>query len=85
VEAFKKVLGNALTKVCNAHQSYWDLHIPVVIWAYLTTCKKLMGQTPFRLVYGVEAVIPMEYNMPSLHIAAVIGMMDHKALEERLA
>jgi len=44
----------------------------------------LTRQTPFRLVYGVEAVMPMEYIMPSLRIAGLIGMMVHEALEERL-
>ena len=43
-----------------------------------------MGQTPFRLVYGVEAVIPMECIVPSLWIAALTSMMDHRALGERL-
>jgi len=32
----------------------------------------------------VEVVMPMEYIIPSLHILALIGMMDHIALEERL-
>lgn len=48
-------------------------------------CKKLTGQTPFWLVYGVEAVMLMEYIIPSLRIIVLIGMMDHKALEETLA
>ena len=42
-------------------------------------------QTPFRLFYGVEAIRSMEYNMPSLCIVAPMGMIDHRALEERLA
>eukprot|EP00253_Pinus_taeda_P031517 PITA_31517 len=42
-------------------------------------------QTCFRLVYGVEVVMPMEYIVPSLGIAALRGMTDHRAVEERLA
>ena len=39
---------------------------------------------PFRLVYGIEIVMPMEYIVPSLRIASFTGMADCKAMEERL-
>eukprot|EP00253_Pinus_taeda_P036177 PITA_36177 len=39
----------------------------------------------FRLVYGKEAVMPMKYIVPSLWIAAITGMENCKAFEERLA
>ena len=48
---------------------YWDLKVNVVLWAYRTTCKKLTRHTPFNLVYGQEAIMPMEYILPSLRIA----------------
>ena len=44
-----------------------------------------MGQTPFRLVYGVEVVMPMEHIVPSLRIVTLTGMTDNKAVEERVA
>ena len=61
------------------------MKIPVVLWAYHTTCKWLIGQTPFKLVYGKEAVMPMEYIIPSLRIATTMDMDDVEALEEHIA
>ena len=77
-------MEHASTKVCNINRDDWDLRIPVVLWAYRTTCKKLTRQTHFKLAYGQEVVIPMEYIVPSLMIEILIDMADEETLSERL-
>ena len=59
--------------------------ILVVLWEYCMTCKKLTGQTTFHLVYGQEVVMPMEYIVPNLRIAAITEMPDADAVKERLS
>jgi transposase InsO family protein len=76
VKAFIKILETTLTNVCSVNKYNWDLRIPIVLWAYRTTCKTLTTQTPFKLVYGLEVVVPMEYLVPSLRITTFTGMDD---------
>ena len=38
----------------------WPDELPGVLWAYKTTMRTPTGETPFKLAYGSEAIIPAE-------------------------
>ena len=52
------------TKLDNA-KGAWPEELPHVLWAYRTTARTPTGETPFRLTYGTEAVIPVEVGVTS--------------------
>jgi hypothetical protein len=84
VKDFNKILETMLMNICSVNKYDWDLRVPTVLWGYRTTCKNMTMQTPFKLVYGLDVLVPMEYLVPSLRIAAFIGMDDTRTMQYRL-
>ena len=46
----------------------WPKELPSILWAYRTTARTPTGETPFRLTYGNEAVIPIEIRLTSYRV-----------------
>ncbi|XP_074313576.1 uncharacterized protein LOC141648758 [Silene latifolia] len=67
-EAFNKTLCNLLRKVVAKSKRDWHERIGEALWAYRTTYKTLTQATPYALVYGVEAVLPLELQIQSLRV-----------------
>ena len=44
----------------------WPKELPNVLWAYRTTARNPTGETPFRLTYGTEAMVPVEVGVTSI-------------------
>ena len=43
----------------------WHDELPSILWAYWTTARTPTGETPFRLTYGADAVIPTKVRLTS--------------------
>ncbi|XP_070022130.1 uncharacterized protein [Nicotiana sylvestris] len=65
-ESTNKVIINNLKKRLEESKCNWLEVLPGVLWAYRTTAKISTGETPFSLVYGVEALIPVEIGEPNM-------------------
>ncbi|KAI5347393.1 hypothetical protein L3X38_015272 [Prunus dulcis] len=68
-EAFNKVLCNILKKMVLGTKKDWHERLPEALWAYRTTVCAATGCTPYSLVYGSEAILPLEIQLPSLRVA----------------
>ena len=44
----------------------WPKELPNVLWAYRTTAKTPIGETPFKLTYSTEAVILIKVGITSI-------------------
>jgi hypothetical protein len=51
------------------------------LWAYQMSVKTATGFSPFQLVYGLEAVLPIECHILSLKLAVQL-LPDTSPLEE---
>ena len=47
----------------------WLEELPGVLWAYWTTAKISIGETPFKLAFSIEVVILVEVGLSSLRRA----------------
>ncbi|XP_028064358.1 uncharacterized protein LOC114267517 [Camellia sinensis] len=46
----------------------WPEKLPFALWGYKTSIRTSTGATSYSLVYGMEAVLPIEIEVPSLRI-----------------
>eukprot|EP00253_Pinus_taeda_P007115 PITA_07115 len=69
VEAINKVLFIMIQRIIGIHRSNWHNMLFSTLWAYRTLVKTSTRFTPFQLVYGLEAVLPIECEIPSLRMA----------------
>ena len=65
----QKLLKIIKTKLDDA-KGAWPEELPNVLWAYRTTARTPIGETPFRLTYETEAVILVEVGVTSTRRAA---------------
>ena len=41
----------------------WSEKLPFTLWAYRTSFRTSIGATPYSLVYGMEALVPVEIEI----------------------
>jgi hypothetical protein len=83
VEAVNKSLKSIMQRTINSAKSNWHLMLYSTLWAYRTSVKTPIDFSPFQLVYGLETVLLIEFQIPSLKLV-VHFLPDTSPLEEHL-
>ncbi|XP_072060323.1 uncharacterized protein [Arachis hypogaea] len=65
VESANKIILLGLKKRLDNKKGAWADELASVLWSYRTTEQSSTKETPFRLTYGLDAVIPVEVGEPS--------------------
>jgi hypothetical protein len=83
VEAVNKCLNTILQWTINSSKSNWNLMLYSTLCVCQTSVKTTSGFSPFQLVYGLEAIFPIEFQIPSLKLAVEL-LPDTTPLKECL-
>ena len=68
IEAINKILQCMLQRMIGVRKINWDLILYSALWAYRTSVRNATGFTPFQLVYGLEAILPIQCEISLLKL-----------------
>ena len=67
VEAANNNIKKIIQKMVVTYKD-WHEMLPFALHVYRTSVRTSIGVTPFFLGYGMEAVLPVEVEIPSLRV-----------------
>ena len=80
VEVTNRSLLKIIKTQLEGAKGIWPDELPSVLWAYRTTARTPTGETPFRLAYGTNAVIPVEMGLTSYRVDSYNEDMNEEEL-----
>ncbi|XP_055814196.1 uncharacterized protein LOC129883591 [Solanum dulcamara] len=80
VQAANKNIKRILRKMIDNYK-HWHENLSFAFLDYCTTIRTSTGDTPYLLVYGTEAILPMEVEILSLRIIQEAELSDAKWIQ----
>ena len=83
MEAANKNIKKIIQKMTVTYKD-WHEMLTFALHGYFTSARTLTGATPYSLVYGMEVVLPIEVQIPSLRIMKDAGLNEDDWIQTRL-
>eukprot|EP00253_Pinus_taeda_P010386 PITA_10386 len=84
VESTNKFLENIMTKTVQLNRRDWYEKLKDALWAYRITWKNTTGFSPYQLVYGKEALLPIEFQIQTYRLAVELGLDLTETQQQRI-
>lgn len=84
VEVTNRTIVEGIKKRLEQAKGEWTNELHGVLWANRTSPKEATGKTPFELVQGVEAMVPVEVEVSTARIMNLNPQQNQEALKEEL-
>lgn len=84
VEVTNRVIVEGIKKKLKKAGGGWANELHGILWAHRTTPKEATGETPFALVHGTEAVLPVEVEMETARMMKLDHGENQLALRNEL-
>ena len=83
--AVKAANKNVKKIIAKATKTYKDWHekLPFALHSYRTGVRTSIGATPYSLVYGMAAVLPIEVEIPSLRVLKEVELGEAEWVQAR--
>ena len=85
MERANRVIFSAISRTLfNLRKGKWVEELPKVVWSYNTIASRMIGFTPFKLLYGEEATLPEEVRHQSLRVIKQALVEDEEYSKETI-
>ncbi|KAL1134769.1 hypothetical protein V6Z11_A12G127300 [Gossypium hirsutum] len=82
VEEANKNIKKIMEKMIETYKDWHD-KLPFALCAYRTSVRTSTGATPFSLLYRIEAVLPIEVEIPSFRVLAELKLDEAEWIQSR--
>ena len=82
VKAANKNVKKIITKATNTYRDWYE-KFPFALHAYQIRVRTSIGATLYSLVHGMEAVLPIEVEIPSLRVVRKVELKEAEWVQAR--
>jgi hypothetical protein len=68
VDSSNKIMITIIKKVLTGNNKSWHVHLKYALWANKIGTKRSIRMSPFRMVYGIDVILPINLLLPVMKL-----------------